>query len=302
MAIRKNSRKKGGRKVALLNFFGLSTLSFAIVCAAFLLKNANASTNKNDKLSTPIVAQFDIVKVPVPVEPVSAGIKLSTVKFKKISYPAHQVPLGAIRDLSSYADAVTLAKIPANIPVFKENLTFSSLKSNPVIDQIPNGMRAMTIKVDATTAVEGWASSGSIVDVLLVEKEKTTVVAEKVKILSAERSVTPVEQGESPKLPTTVTMLVTQEQCLAINTAIPRGKIAFALRSSDDNAAWQTTYFTSDHLKNTSRTLEQKEEINGVLMLKEHEKAVKSFALAGGKWIPTEVVPEGFFVADRGGR
>lgn len=77
------------------------------------------------------------------------------------------------------------------------------------------------MRVDATSSVEGWAGSGSLVDVLLIQKDRTTVVAEKVKVLSSERSSSPVEGGASPSVPSTATLLVTQEQCLAINTAIP---------------------------------------------------------------------------------
>ena len=297
MAVRKNSRKRKLRKSFGFNLLGFALISSSILFAAFIIKGANASSKQ--PIAAPVVAQFDAVKVPVPVEPVPAGTRLSDVKLKKISYPAHQIPDGALIDLSQYSDAIVVARMPANIPVFRENLNFNNSISNPVIDQIPNGMRAMTIRVDATTAVEGWAGSGSVVDVLLVEKDKTTVVAEKVKILSAERSVSPVEGSSAPKPPTTVTMLVSQDQCLAINTAIPRGKIAFALRSTEDSEAWNTPVFTSERLKGGTGSAEVKEEVSGVVTVKERDKNSRSFALAGGKWIPTEVVPEGFFVSDK---
>ena len=44
---------------------------------------------------------------------------------------------------------------------------------------------------------------------VLVEQSQTTVIAEKVKVLSAERSVTPVEGSEAPSVPSTITLLVT---------------------------------------------------------------------------------------------
>ncbi|MEZ4753891.1 MAG: Flp pilus assembly protein CpaB [Bdellovibrionota bacterium] len=297
MAIRKNTKKRKYRKNFGVNLFGFGLIAASILFAAFLIKSGEKDATSNQK-TAPIVAQFDTVKVPVPAEPVPAGTKISEVKLKQVSYPAHQIPEGALRDLSQYTEAVAIARMPANIPVFRENLSFADSASNPVIDQIPKGMRAMTIRVDATTAVEGWAGSGTIVDVLLVEKDKTTVIAEAVKILSAERSVSPVEGSSAPKLPTTVTMLVSQDQCLAINTSIPRGKIAFALRSTEDIEAWDSTVFTSDSLKGGVRSAQVEENINGVVTIKDN-KSSQSYALAGGKWVPTEVVPEGFFVAEQ---
>ena len=143
-----------------------------------------------------------------------------------------------------------------------------------------------------------WAGSGSVVDILLVEKARTSVIAEKVRILSAERSVAPVEGQSSPTVPSTVTMLVTQEQCLAINTAIPMGKIAFALRSTRDEESWSDTEFNSNELMTKQVFTEQKPgSINGVVSFTGEEN--KSFALTDGKWVKTEVMPEGFFVAGR---
>jgi Flp pilus assembly protein CpaB len=160
-------------------------------------------------------------------------------------------------------------------------------------------MRAMTLRVDATSSVEGWAAAGAVVDVLLVQDDKTNVVAEKVKIISAERSVTPMSGGdESPSIPSTVTLLVTQEQCLALNTAIPLGRIAFALRSNRDEENWATRSFSADRLRRGGITTDTEMRITGYASVHDNGDADrKEFALSGDKWIRTDVVPEGFFSA-----
>jgi Flp pilus assembly protein CpaB len=158
----------------------------------------------------------------------------------------------------------------------------------------------MTIKVDATAAVEGWAGSGSIVDVLLIERDRTSVVAEKVRILSAERSVIPVEGQAMPNVPSTVTILVSQEQCLAINTAIPRGRIAFALRGTRDDASWTDTTFTAQRLGNSvsDEAARGESNINGFVSFTEGGET-RAYALSKGKWINTEVIPQGALVGAR---
>jgi len=264
-------------------------ISVAIVAAAWIIRSRDEPRRS---VEPAIVAAFDTIEIPVPVQFVPAGTKISDVTFKSVAFPKHQVPNGALRTLVPYVEAVTIAPLPANLPLFKDNLSLSASTINPVLDRIPAGMRAMTIKVDATSAVEGWAGSGSVVDVLLIEKDRTNVIAEKVKILSAERSVVPVEGNSAPNVPSTVTLLVTQEQCLAINTAIPLGRIAFALRSMKDDEVWRDAQYTAERLQRNGRS-EKRSVVTGYVSLTDRSSG-EAYALADGKWIKTEVVPEGF--------
>ena len=241
----------------------------------------------------------ETVNVPVPVRPVAAGTPLKQIALKFVAFPVEQVPVGALLNTIDQADAVALVALPAEQPLLAVNFSGPGAGTNAVIERIPPGMRAMTVKVDATSAVEGWAGSGSIVDLLLVEKNRTSVIAEGVKILSAERTVSPVEGNAAPNVPSTVTLLVTQEQCLAINTAIPLGRIAFALRGSSDPDNWERSVFTSSNLKLAGRDGEPSDiKVRGVITMREGE-AERAFALAGDKWIPTDVVPDGFRLAAR---
>ena len=273
---------------------GLALLGTAIVGAAFILREGRYPTVVQPP--PPVVAQFDAVAVPVPVEPVAGGTRIKQIKFKNVMYPRHQLPEGALLDIAPVREGIVAAPLPANLPLFRANITLT-MPGNPVTERIPPGMRAMTLKVDATAAVEGWAGSGTIVDVLLIEKDRTTVVAEKVKILSAERSVSPVEGGGTPHVPSTVTLLVTQEQCLAINTAIPRGRIAFALRSGRDEATWGDPIYTAEKLKGGDALSESTRDTISGYAIVHGSSGGNSFALANGRWVRAEAVPEGFLVA-----
>lgn len=275
---------------------GFALLSVAIVIAAFLVTRAGARSEKAEIItSTPIVGQFDTVQVPVPVEPVTAGTLLKDVRFQKVSFPVHQVPKGAILEIEPHLNSMAVAPLPASIPIFIKNLSQNTSASNPVIDKIPEGMRAITVRVDATASVEGWASSGAVVDVLLVGNEGTHVVAEKVKILSAERSVNPIQNMANPSVPSTVTLLVSQEQAMAVTTAIPMGKIAFALRSIGDEGSWSDRRYSKDRLKGKPAG-EDSNSIKGYVRIE--GKSPKSFALSGNSWIPTDVQPKRLITED----
>ncbi|MCB0352166.1 MAG: Flp pilus assembly protein CpaB [Bdellovibrionales bacterium] len=290
MAQRKTSPRK--RRAGRQNTLGFVILGFAIVCAAyFISSNRPVQATAPVVNVAPVVGQFDTVSVPVPSEPVTAGTKMREISFRQVSFPSHQVPKGAITNLTPYLEGVAIAALPANLPLFPENISLASDLSNPVIERIPPGMRAMTVRVDATTSVEGWAGTGSLVDVLLVDKNETRVIAEKVQILSAERSVNPVQAISGPSVPSTVTLLVTQEQCLAINTAIPQGKIAFALRSMKDEGKWGSRHLSSEALREGDDTLRY-ERVDGYVEFS--DEPGQRFALSNGTWTKTNVVPEGF--------
>jgi len=245
-----------------------------------------------EKVAEPsyIVGQDDPVTLPVPSKQVQPGTRVKDIQFRTVVYPRRQVPPGALTSIEGIENSVTTVTLPASVPLFSDNFAASGSLRNPIIERIPQGMRAMTIKVDATSSVEGWAGSGARVDVLLVTPERTTVVAENVKILSAERSISPVEGTSMPSVPNTVTLLVTQEQCLAINTAVPLGRIAFALRSNEDGDTWKETSFKPEYLK-APRQENQQADISGYVSV---DGGKNAFALSNGKWVATEQIPSGF--------
>jgi pilus assembly protein CpaB len=241
------------------------------------------------------VPEFNVVEVPVPDRPVGAGVTMRDVPIRLEKFPEHQLPQGVVRDAGRVRDAVTLVALPGGLPILDVNLGSPDEASNPLVGRIPPGMRAMTVRVDATSAVEGWARSGSVVDVLLVEKNKTTVVAEQVKIISTERSLSAaVSLDTSAAIPSTVTLLVTQEQCLAINTAVAVGKIAFALRSSADADKWRDSDFDANDLSGSSGK-KAPAKVEGVISFGAGSNK-RNYALVDGKWLPSDSMPTGFFV------
>lgn len=241
------------------------------------------------------VPEFNVVEVPVPDRPVGAGSIMRDVPIRFEKFPEHQLPRGVVRDVGRVRDTVTLVALPGGLPILDVNLGSPDEASNPLVGRIPPGMRAMTVRVDATSAVEGWARSGSVVDVLLVEKNKTTVVAEQVKIISTERSLSAaVSLDPSAAIPSTVTLLVTQEQCLAINTAVAVGKIAFALRSGADAEQWRDSDFDANDLSGASGK-KAAAKVEGVVSFGTGATK-RNYALVNGKWIPSDSMPTGFFV------
>jgi len=296
------SRTRLRRYSATSSLLGLVAMSLGVASAAYLVGRSFAVPPTREQFKA-YVPEFNVVEIPVPERPVPAGVLIGEVQVRFEKFPSHQLPNGVVRDLQLVRDRVTLVPLPGGLPIMDANLGGADEATNPLVGRIPLGMRAMTVHVDATSAVEGWARSGSIVDVLLVERSKTTVVAEAVKIISAERSLSAVDlnpsAGKGSGIPITVTLLVTQEQCLAINTAVPLGKIAFALRSTKDDERWRSTRLSSDDLTGSGVKQEpSKARIGGVIAFGSGADR-KQYALVDGSWIPADSVPTGFFVDSR---
>jgi Flp pilus assembly protein CpaB len=289
MAIRISGIKE--RRAPRSNAAAMVFLGLAFIASALLIIRSQGETT----VAAPIVGGFDLVSVPVPVAYVPAGTAVSQIKFKQVQFARHQIPEGALTNLKSLESSFTIAALPANLPLFRDNFDSRAASLNPVIERIPTGMRAMTINADAVTSVEGWAGAGAVVDVLLVESGRTTVVAEQVMILSAERSTSTGRAITAPSVPRTVTLLVTQDQCLAINTAIPLGKISFALRSVGDREKWRNERYSADRFKAQSAQKVEKSSISGVISFEVAEEK-RRYALVDGRWIASDVLPEGFLL------
>ena len=252
------------------------------------------NTLKKEHYVAPVLAStFDQVQLLVPRELIKSGQKLDAHLLELRVFPSHLVPEDALTIISSNESFYALAPLPVGIPVSRRSVSSTAQAAlNPVLSSIPKGMRAMAVRVDATTAVEGGAGSGSVVDVLLIESKHTILVAEDVKILSAERSTTPIDNSNAPAVPSTVTLLVSQEQCLAINTAIPRGRLALVLKGSEDHTAWSRRIMSYESLSPSLGRGRSK--VAGVVIADSQK-----YALVDGRWTVSTSIPAGFFYSQQ---
>jgi Flp pilus assembly protein CpaB len=260
-----------------------SLIAFGIL----LGQSQSGKTGEKTKIEPVVVGEFNTVDVFVPVDPVPRGIRLKDVKFSKIKYPRHQLPDGSILELDKYLSAFSLVELPAGLPIQEQNTTFTNLASNPVAERIPEGMRAMTVKVDPASLVNGWAGPGSLVDIALLTPKKGMVLAEKVRVLSTERFVAPVDGAPAEGLPTTATILVNQEQALAISTGMPHGKLMFFLRNARDEGVWDRREFEASKL---DRSPSAKSTFKGFITVK---NGGASYALGENGWVSVANPPAG---------
>lgn len=104
---------------------------------------------------------------------------------------------------------------------------------------IPDGMRAVTLRVDDTISVGGFVRPGHRVDVLTTvdfrgERDATVtkVILQNVQVLATGQEID--SDDKDPKITPTVTVLVNLEQAERLALAANSGKIRLALRNSND--------------------------------------------------------------------
>lgn len=189
------------------------------------------------------VSEDDIVLVPTPARPVVRGESLAGVPLTDVKWPKSRVSGEYVADRTLLSGTYAAQALPKLVPIPMSALRSEPLETNHVVDGIPQSMRAITVRVDAESAVEGWARSGSFVDVILVRTverggdalPEAQVIAENIRILSADRSATDDGSDGLPSAPpTTVTLLTSQEDALRIKSAVTLGRLAFALRGGGD--------------------------------------------------------------------
>ena len=261
------SRKRPRRlKRAAAPLIALAVIAVAGVGAAVSLV-AGPAVSKSAEARNPeiqIVAESDTLLVPVPTRGVARGEKLSQVDFTQVKWPKERLVGDYVLDLAKIKSAVARTSIPKLLPVPVSAISSEPLDANAVVEGIPEGMRAITVRVDAESAVEGWARSGNYVDVIVIRAAadsalglEAKVIAEKVRILSAERSASPIDASSTaPKAPTTVTLLVSQEDALKVKTAANIGKLTFALRGAADQSPTTAVAMNQKQLLSGSTTIQ----------------------------------------------
>lgn len=252
----KNNRHFGRFAPLIFLIFGLATLSLAL----------SFSKKEEAKMVIKTTPEDEMIAIPMPSRNISRGENIRDVEFVARKWPKSQLSTEYITSLTEYHNAITLTVLPKHLPVLKSSLSLTRQDSNAVVEGIPEGMRAITVKVDAESAVEGWARSGNFVDVIVIRNAQDSalgleskVIAENVKILSAGRSANPSDSNATTaQPPATATLLVSQEDALKIKTAANVGKLTFSLRGAGDQAPTIALAMDQKRLLGGAKTIEAK--------------------------------------------
>jgi len=223
----------------------LGVLIFAFVVASLasvflyqmLIRRAPATSAVVVPASTQIVVAAKDLEV-------GAVIKPEDVKMADWSGP---LPAGAIMKVDGKDGAVgrgVTSAIVTSEPVLNSRLALPGAGGG-LTAQIPNGMRAVAIRINDVSSVSGFVSTGSHVDVLISgvrgsqgTVSKTVTTLEDLEVLSAGQELKKDAENK-PVMVSTVNLLVTPEQAEQLSLASGMG-IQLVLRNPLDHVVAKT--------------------------------------------------------------
>lgn len=230
-------RPRDDQNKRVLFLVGGGCLFFGLAIVLFVSTGQSPSFPARTAVVVEAAPEIELVDVLIPTQPIPMGAEFMREMFRVEQKPRLSVPTGAV----SRFEQIQGQYAKVNIPMDREisDRYVSSVRPITVITStIPEGFRAVTIPVDQTTGVEGWAKPGVKVDVVLVtttagRSEAGTIVCNAKVVSAGGSSVTGPNETAGPV--STVTLLVSQDDAVTIQLAQTMGKLSLSLRGDTDD-------------------------------------------------------------------
>jgi len=174
------------------------------------------------------------------------GSELKKEDLTVVNFPVGSAPAGAFAKPTDIIGRGVISSIVKNEPVLPAKLASkeAGVGLPPVI---PDGMRAVSVRVNDVIGVAGYVLPGTRVDVVCTESPTTQpqdstskVILSNVQVLTAGTRMEQDQEKGKPMQVTVVTLLVYPEQSERLALASTEGKIQLALRNPLDQGAPET--------------------------------------------------------------
>lgn len=190
-------------------------------------------------------AEGGSMQVVVAARDLPVGHLITEADVQVIRWPAGALPAGYIPQPSAAVGRGLIQSIRMNTPLLETILAEPGSGAGLRI-RIPEGMRAISVRVDDVVAVAGYVGVDTRVDVLLTIKPLngaqtyTQTILQNLTVLAVGQTDVRDEQGK-PFTASVVTLMVTPYQSEKLVLAAAQGRIQLALRNMLDMDDAQTT-------------------------------------------------------------
>jgi pilus assembly protein CpaB len=184
--------------------------------------------------------------VVVAASNMDVGTALRPEDLRAIEWPAKSVPEGAFHKPEEIVGRGLIQPVVAFEPILPAKLASAEAGAGlpPVI---PEGMRALSVRVNDVIGVAGYVLPGTRVDVLVTvsptdQRDDMTskVILSNVQVLTAGTRIERDVEKDKPVSVSVVTLLVDPMQAERLTLASTEGKIQLALRNPMDKTAPET--------------------------------------------------------------
>lgn len=203
---------------------------------------------------TPSVSR---AQVAVAARDLPVGALLTEGDVKLVEWPAEAMPAGYVGSSASLVGRGLIMAVRTNEPLLLSKVAPEGAGGG-LSAAVPDGMRAVSVKVDEVIGVAGFVVPGSRVDVLVslnptAERDAMSrIVLQNVETLAAGQSTQRSLDGK-PQTETVITLLVTPDQAERLTLAATTGRIQLALRNTLDLGVVETPGVSTTGLISPSR-------------------------------------------------
>jgi pilus assembly protein CpaB len=221
-----------------LVFVMCGAVVFGLVAAFSVSRYLSGTQAYAKNLNSVVVAKVNI----------QPGEKIIAEQLQSVQFPSNAVPDGTFQSADKLIGRVAVVQIAAREPVTDYKLAPEG-SAGGLSAVIPEGYRAMTVKVDDVVGISGFVMPGALVDVVVVinpaeqngqENPISKIVLQNIKVLANGQNIDRPKNDREPESVKAVTLQVTPEQAEKLALASSEGKLQLVMRNSVDQGDEQT--------------------------------------------------------------
>jgi len=221
-----------------LVFVLFGAVVFGLVAAVSVSRYLSSAQAFSKNLNSVVVAKVGI----------QAGEKLIAEQLEVVQFPRTAMPDGIFESADKLVGRVAVVSVAAREPITDFKLAPEG-SAGGLSAMIPEGYRAMTVKVDDVVGVSGFVMPGALVDVVVVINPVDTggpqnpiskIVLQNIKVLANGQNIDRPQNDREATAVKAVTLQVTPEQAEKLALASSEGKLQLVMRNGVDQGDEQT--------------------------------------------------------------
>ena len=232
----------------------LAAVVFGLVAAVSVSRFLASAQEYTKNLHNVVIAKTEI-----PV-----GSRIIPEQLQVAQFPRSVAPDGAFTKIDeNLVGRVAVSKISAREPITESRLAPIGSAAG-LTSLIPEGYRAMNVRVDDVVGISGFIMPGALVDIVVVvepadnssQRERISkIVLQNIKVLANGSNLDKPKNEKEAERVKTVTLQVTPEQAEKLALASSEGRLQLVMRNSIDQGDEVTSGATKKTLLSGERAL-----------------------------------------------
>ncbi len=193
-------------------------------------------------------ARGDLRRVAVTSVDLPVGTKLINEHLSLVPMTSNSTPSGSFESVDKLIGRVVLNSMAAR-EVLTEGKLAPEGTTGGLAAVIPEGYRAMTVRVDEVVGVSGFITPGTLVDIVVTMAPASDtanrdtiskIVLQNIKVLASGQNIDKPKDDREAAAVRSVTLLVSPEQAEKLALASSEGRLQLVMRNSVDQQDEQT--------------------------------------------------------------